>query len=231
MLINIFIPAYNESCNIVRVLDDIAGQVKNDHRVIVIDDYSEDNTADMIKECAQGKKNICAVYNRRHTGFAALFKQAISMTDKQDVFLPVMADGCDDIALIDRMYAQIGNGFDIVCASRYQTGGMRIGGGTLKGLGSRIIGSSLYKLKGIPCCDMTNAFKMYRCSLLRQMTLESKGFEISFELFIKSYEKSARIFEMPTIWHERKKGRSSFRLVSDGLKYLRWVLYGLRINT
>ena len=80
---------------------------------------------------------------------------------------------------------------------------------------------------GIPTHDIANAFKMYRKSVLDSIHIEGKGFEISMELLLKAYYSGFKITEVPTVWRERKKGKSSFKMFKLFPKYLRLYLWGI----
>jgi len=100
-----------------------------------------------------------------------------------------MADLSDDLAKVDGMYRLIvEERYDLVCGSRYMRGGRQLGGPPFKGFLSRLAGVSLHALAGLPTRDATNAFRMYRASLLRSIPIESSGgFELSLELTVKAH--------------------------------------------
>ena len=138
-----------------------------------------------------------------------------------------MADLSDDIDKIDQMYLMIKKGYDIICASRYMKGGRQIGGPFLKGLFSRLSGTSLYYL-GLPTHDPTNAFKMYRKSIFNTVEIESDGgFEYNLEIIVKAFKKGYKITEIPAVWRDRTEGKSKFELLKWLPKYLRWYWYFL----
>lgn len=114
---------------------------------------------------------------------------------------------------------------DIVCGSRYMKGGRQIGGGFVKSTLSRCAGYSLRYLAGVPTHDATNSFKLYKKSFLSQQTIESSGgFELGLELVIKAFLQGYKIAEVPTVWRDRKNGRSHFQLVRWLPFYLNGIL-------
>jgi hypothetical protein len=142
-----------------------------------------------------------------------------------------MADLADDLSVVDLMYRLIEDeGYDLVAGSRYMPGGRQIGGPWLKGMLSRTVGKTLHLLTGIPTCDVTNNFKMYRTSLVRAMRIESRaGFEIAMELTVKAYAGRCRITEIPATWRDRNAGISRFKLLQWAPHYLRWYFYALEV--
>ncbi len=98
-----------------------------------------------------------------------------------------MADGSDDVEVIDRMVALAQDGADVVAASRYMHGGRQVGGPFLKGLMSRMAGLTLQWFGRVGTHDATNNFKLYSRRYLDTVTIESEGgFELALELTVKA---------------------------------------------
>jgi hypothetical protein len=138
-----------------------------------------------------------------------------------------MADLCDESADIDKMYTTAENECaDIVCGSRYMTGGKQIGSPFLKGFLSRMAGLTLHYFAGMPTHDTTNNFKLFKKSFLQNQTIESTGgFEIALELTVKAFLQGYKIREIPTTWNDRVAGKSNFKLFAWLGNYLRWYFF------
>ena len=142
-----------------------------------------------------------------------------------------MADMSDDYDKVDQMVELMGNGYDIVCGSRYMKGGRQIGGGILKTFLSRLAGVSLWYLANLHTHDATNSFKMYSKELISRLTLESTaGFEIGIEIVVKARALGCKITEVPCLWQDRTAGESRFRIFKWAPHYLRWYFYGIKAN-
>jgi dolichol-phosphate mannosyltransferase len=165
--------------------------------------------------------------NNNAQGFANALQKGFSQA-KGELLLPLMGDGCDNIDDINLMYEKMRYNYACVCASRYTKSGRRLGGSQIKGFFSRFVGLSLFYIIRIPTKDVSNAFKMYKRELLDKIKLNSKGFEISMEFVLKIYFRGYRIAEIPTIWKERSRGSSSFKLLKEAPSYLK--LYILAIG-
>ena len=86
----------------------------------------------------------------------------------------------------------------------------------------------MHLLTGIPTNDATNSFKMYRKKIFKEISIESNGgFEIGLEIVVKSFLKGFKIAELPTIWHDRVKGKSNFKLMQWIPAYLRWYFLAI----
>jgi len=228
MNLSIVIPAYNEESSIASTLLNIKEALGSDCGVIVVDDYSCDNTFTAAGEVLKDFPQSRLIKNPLKKGFANALKTGFDLA-QGDVVIPVMADNCDEIIIIPRMYRRILEGYDIVCASRYIKGGRRQGGPILKGLLSRYGSWIVHKISKIPVTDLTNSFKAYRKSALENISISSSGFEISMEIVLKAYLNGYRICEIPTVWQERILGRSHFSIIRDGIKFVKLLIFGLAI--
>jgi len=228
-MISIVVPVYNESENVVPLIDEIDLKIKTPKKVIFIYDMDDDNTLPVIKRIYNKYNfNIETVKNKYGRGVAKAIKTGLEVSDT-DAVLVMMADLSDDLSIVDRMYEMIKSGYDIVCGSRYMKGGKQIGGPLIKKTISQLAGLSLYYLTGIPTHDITNSFKMYNKSFLNQIRIESDGgFEIGMEICVKAFVMGRKIGEIPSIWRDRTKGKSKFKILKWLPKYLKWYFYAFK---
>lgn len=226
MELSIVIPVYNEEENISYTIERLENNLDIKHQIIIVNDHSEDKTKEVVEEIRKRYRNISIIDNKNLKGFANALRAGFSAVDFE-LIVPVMADLCDDPSTIEKMYKKINQGYDIVCGSRYMRGGKKIGGPFLKSFFSRFVSISLHILTKIPTHDITNAFKMYRKEVIENIDIKSKGFEISIEIPLKAYFKGYRITEIPTVWKERTKGKSNFRIIRLIPNYLRWYLWAI----
>lgn len=225
MKLSVIVPAYNEEDNIIDVINKIEEALEIPHELVVVNDHSIDTTAQLVTGFARQYNNIRLVENKLSRGFANALKTGFSSV-ATDIAVPVMADLCDDLSTLKKMFEKINQGYDVVCGSRYIKGGSRQGGSRLKGFFSCFVGRSLKILLGLPTHDIANAFKMYRKGVIESIDIQSQGFEISMEIPLKAYFLGFRITELPTVWKERTKGKSSFRmfkLFPDYFKLYIWA--------
>lgn len=225
--IQVIIPVFNEADNIGNTLGQIGLEVRTAHTILIVYDLDEDNTLPVVRSFikAQGCDNIRLVKNKYGHGVLNAIKTGFESCS-EGVALVVMADTSDDIGIIDSMLAKINEGYDLVCGSRYMKGGRQIGGPVLKKLMTRTAGVSLHILTGIPTHDVSNSFKMYRVSLLRDIHLESTGgFEIGMEILVKAFIGGYRITELPATWRDRMAGKSRFQIRKWLPNYLHWYFY------
>jgi len=226
MKLSIIIPAHNEEDNIVEVINKIESSLDIPHELIVVNDHSIDATAKLVQGVSGQCSNIRLVENLSERGFANAIKTGFA-NNQAEVVVPIMADLCDDLYTIKEMFKKINEGYDIVCGARYIKDGARLGGSKIKGFFSRLVGKSLYYLLGIPTQDIANAFKMYRKNVIDSIDIKSRGFEISMEIPLKAYYLGFKIAEVPTVWKERTKGKSSFKMFKLFPNYLKLYLWAI----
>jgi dolichol-phosphate mannosyltransferase len=227
-LLSIVIPVRNEAENIRQLFDALGGAVRVTAEVIIVYDAEDDPTIAAARKyewCLPWRLRL--VKNSLGRGPANALRAGFNAA-AGDAIVVVMADLSDDLPLIDRMYARIQAGNDIVCGSRYMRGGQQNGGPRLKRALSRLAGVSLWWV-GLPTHDATNAFKAYRTSSLRSLNIEGDGgFEISMEITIKAWLAGKQVSELPATWTDRTAGTSKFRLWRWLPRYLRWYFYAVR---
>jgi glycosyltransferase involved in cell wall biosynthesis len=226
--VDLVMPVYNEAANIGSALDEIDRKVTLKKRVLLVYDFNEDDTLPVVRELMPRYPYVELVKNTLGRGVLHAVRAGI-LAATAPVVVVTMADLSDDLAIVPRMVELIeGEGYDIVCASRYMKGGSQIGGPRLKGFLSRAAGQSLHWLTGLPTHDATNAFRAYRRSVLAEMPIESRGgFAYSLEITAKAFARGRRITEIPTTWRDRSAGRSRFRLRQWLPHYLKWYFYAL----
>jgi glycosyltransferase involved in cell wall biosynthesis len=225
-VLSIVVPAFNEDENIASVIEKIETSIGIDHELIVVNDHSFDRTPSILKDLSLRYSNLRPLDNTSDKGFANAVKFGF-LHAKGELVVPIMGDLCDDLGTLEEMVKSINEGYDVVCGSRYIKGGARIGGSKLKGFLSSFAGWSLYYLLGIPTHDIANAFKMYRKKVLDCINIKAGGFEISMELPLKAYYSGFKITEVPTVWKERKKGKSNFKIFRLIPKYLKLYLWAI----
>jgi glycosyltransferase involved in cell wall biosynthesis len=220
------VPAYNEEENIAEVIRKIEEVITFPYELVVVNDHSADNTRSIVEGLCCRYKNLKLVDNPLERGFANALRTGFS-NSSGDCVVPVMSDLCDDLLTIKTMREKIMEGYDLVCGTRYIKGGARLGGPRIKAFLSFLSGKSLRYLIGIPTCDIPNAFKMYRKTVLEAIDTKSKSFEISMDITVRAYYSGFKICEVPTIWKERAKGKSSFRVSRQLFNYLKVYIWAV----
>lgn len=222
--VTIVLPVYNEGKNIKKVLQEFARQVDVDFYLVLVYDSEEDNTIPAVRKIKKSLPfSVNLLKNKYGSGALNAIKTGIENAKTEFVIIS-MADLSDSPDTINMMYkfAQDKNA-DIVCASRYSSGGQQIGGPFLKSLMSKTAAKILYYFAALPTLDPTNNFKLYRRKIFDEISIESKGgFELALEIVVKAREKNFVILDIPSVWRDREAGKSNFQLKKWLPSYLFW---------
>ena len=230
MNLNIVIPVHNEEENIgklIEEIDKIRNQIKDYCEILIVNDHSQDNTVNIVKDKMLKYANIKLIANDGRNGLGYALRRSFKEI-RSGAIVIVMADFADRIDDIPIMYERIKQGWDVVCGSRYMQAGQAIHHNKIKGFFSKFLGWILHKTKKLPTRDATNSFKMFTYDTLKQIQpLKSRGFTIGLELIIKAHNKGFRITEIPTVFQDRIFGKSSFNIARTIPEYLKWSTYAL----
>ncbi|MBX3028728.1 MAG: glycosyltransferase [Chloroflexi bacterium] len=223
-VVSIVIPVYNEAENITGTLERLASLVRTPMEILVVHDFDEDTTVPVVRSLQARIPQVRLLRNDLGRGVLHAMRAGIAAARAPYVVIS-MADGSDDVAVIDRMVELAEQGADVVAASRYIRGGRQVGGPRLKGLMSRTAGLTLQWFGRVGTHDATNNFKLYSRRHLDSVTIESSGgFELALELTVKAALAGRVVREIPATWHDRTAGESRFRLRAWLPRYLHWYL-------
>ena len=222
--LDILIPVFNEDETIVKTIENIFSAVKYDYKIIICYDYDEDPTLKIIKESFPHNSKIVFVKNFAQGFNNALISGFKSSTAK--AVLVFMADDHINHNIINLCYEKFTEGYQVVCPSRFIKGGKMTGNPFLKGVITKLVSFFLFNFTSFPIKDSTNSFRLFSRELINKVKIESnKGFTLSLELTAKAHRLGYKITEIPTIWVERDKGKSRFKLFSFILPYTKWLYY------
>jgi glycosyltransferase involved in cell wall biosynthesis len=224
--LDIVIPVYNEGSNILATLGALAREVRTAARVLICYDFEEDDTLPAVRNNpdAYAGLDVSFVRNPGRGAHAAVMAGFAASTAPIVVVYP--ADDDFNAGIIDDMVALVGDGCDVVCASRFLPGGTMQGCPWLKAVLVRSAAFTLHHFAALPTRDPTSGFRMFSRRVIDQIKIESdQGFCYSIELLVKAHRLGWRIGEVPARWFERQHGASRFRVLKWLPAYLRWFRY------
>ncbi len=207
--VSLLIPTYNEAENIADVLRRAIAALNNtkiDYEILVIDDASLDNTAD-IAERILGQKGraIRRIADTKSLSLSILegIKQA-----KGNTIVVMDGDGSHPAELIPSFIGNLREGCDLVIGSRYICGGGTVNFSFTRKFISRmacLLGGVITEIK-----DNTSGFICIRKEALAGARLTPCGFKIGLEIFVKAKYNSFK--EIPYIFINRQKGKSKLKI-------------------
>lgn len=234
--VHVVLPAYNEEAllkSLIERIDEVLFEAQRAYEIIVVDDGSTDATADIARECAQ-RMPVRLLSHDANQGLGATIRDglfdAAERAGARDVIITMDADATHMPGLILRMDRMIGEGYDVVIASRYQPGARVMGVSALRRFMS--YGASwLFRLAlPIPGVrDFTCGYRAYRAEAVQQAIaglgagfIDQEGFQCMVDILLKLRHRGLIFGEVPIVLrYDRKAGSSKMNVGRTALQTLR----------
>ena len=224
MKLSVIIPVYNEESTIAEVIRRVANVVIEgvDKEIIVADDGSTDQTSSIIAN-TQRDESIIKV----HTSLINLGKGAAVRFGLEYATGDVIIIQDADLELNPEEYIKllepILNGeSDVVYGSRFMKRNPNIP--TITRFANRfltLLGNMMFS-GGLT--DMETAYKVFRSSVAKQISLRSVGFEFDAEITAKILLAGNKIREVPITYNPRSKIEGKKLSWKDGVKTI-YILF------
>jgi dolichol-phosphate mannosyltransferase len=212
-VIFVIFPAYNEEKVIRPTLLALAEAFRGrgDYRAVLVDDGSRDATV-AEAECAVtesgGALPLTVLRHATNRGLGAGLRTGIywclDRAGDDDVIVTLDADNTHPPALIPALVAKLGEGHDLVIASRYRSGAEVHGvPGYRRALSDvgRLVFQGLYPIRGVR--DYTCCFRAFRAPILRKARVvygeglcTALGFEAVMDLLLRLGPLGVRVAEV-----------------------------------
>jgi dolichol-phosphate mannosyltransferase len=218
MEICVLIPAKNEGQalpnTIVNIQKNLVPFISSN--ILVVNDYSQDNTVSVLKKLSEKYKNVSFINNELAPGVGNAIRFGL-MKWKGDIVAICMADNCDSPEDIKKAFYKIQSGaYDCVFGSRFIDGAKVIEYPLIKLVLNRIFNYMVRYLFSFRHNDFTNLFKVFHRKVINNiMPLESTGFSIGLEMSLKTFKKAHNIAIIPLSWRKRTKGVSKFSIIEQ----------------
>jgi dolichol-phosphate mannosyltransferase len=210
----LILPTYNEAENIGPIVRAARANLRDDDRILVVDDNSPDGTGTLADQLAAELPGIEVLHRpgKQGLGRAYLAGFAHALDRGAELVLEMDADFSHDPADLLRLIDAAENqGADLVLGSRYVEGGSVSDWGLLRRLVSR--GGSWYarRVLGVKVRDLTGGFKCFRRSVLEALDLDvvhADGYGFQIELTYRTINAGFRVVELPIVFRDRRVGQS-----------------------
>ena len=228
--LSIIIPVYNERRTVMKLLKQVAAQPISLHKeLVIVDDYSTDGTREFLQETnlenvlgEGGQNTVRLVLHDKNMGKGAGVRTGLA-NSTGDIVLIQDADLEYDPGDYPALMKPILEGHaDAVFGNRFHSGSHRVQRYYRYKL-NRLFSVVCNMLTGITVHDVTACYKVFKRDLLERMHLRSDRFSVETEMAVKVAKLSARIYEVPIVYHGRTYAEGKKISWSDG-----WVaLYDL----
>jgi len=219
MKTTVVIPAFNEGKRIGKVLKSLS---KYPYSVIVVNDGSSDNTADIVEKFGQ----VELITHKKNQGQGAALKSGIrsALKSKSDIIVTFDADGQHRPTEIKKFIKKIREGYDVVLGSRFLKQ-------TKLPLRRKIIlrGSILVErlFLGVNLTDAHNGFRAFSRKAARKIKITESGMSHASEIVYQIKKLNLTYAEVPVkIKYSAetldKGGNSIKRAIEVLSKILKW---------
>ena len=225
-MLSIIIPARNEAENLEDILIYFEQNlIEVDFEVLVINDFSNDETLSRAKKIFEKKKKF-KVFDNLKKGLGGVINLGIqkSSGNKVAIMMADMSDSIDDLKKYNNLIDE--ENLDAVFGSRFIKGSEVIGYPYRKLILNRIFNLFVKIIFWKKYNDYTNAFKIYKKDVLKElMPLVSESFNIFLEIPLKVISRNYEYKIIPIKWTARKKGKAKFKIKELRSKYLFTLIY------
>ncbi len=234
------IPTYNERENITNLLvkmEDLRISLPLDLTIVVVDDNSEDDTADAVREAMRKSERIKLIERPEPLGIGSAyvegFKYGLEMC-KCDYLGEMDADLQHPPEALLRMCEAAVKGKDVVIASRYIEGGGSSGWSFSRRLASRSANLLSKIFIRAPVADATSGFRILSAKAiygLFEFELSSKGYAFQVESIYIYHKLGMSFTEVPYVFEERRVGKTKLRakeMLRFAFTVVRLGIFGVR---
>jgi dolichol-phosphate mannosyltransferase len=226
-VVRIVLPAYNEADNLPRLLAALQEAMDDNglgYEVIVVDDGSGDQTT-AIAERSAATVPVVLVRHANNQGLGAAMRDglqtALDRAGPRDIVVTMDADDTHAPGLIVQMVRMVGEGYDVVIASRYRAESRVYGVPVLRRVMSRaasLLMRLVFPIRGVR--DFTCGYRAYRADVLRRAVeryhgefVNQDGFQCMVDILLKLRPLHLIFGEVPLLLrYDRKGGKSKMRV-------------------
>jgi dolichyl-phosphate beta-glucosyltransferase len=228
---SLIIPAYNESQRIRPTLDRILRHAREqnwDAEVLVVDDGSQDDTSEIVRDYGRTHPLVRLVQNGRNRGKGFSVRNGM-LSAQGDICLLSDADLSSPITEAQKLFDAIGGGADIAIGSRWLRAELQTERQPLyRQAFGRIFNLLLRIVLGLNFKDTQCGFKAFRREAAQQVfslqKIERWGFDP--EILFLARQFGLRVVEVPVLWaHSTGTRLHPFRdgmLMGTEILRIRW---------
>jgi glycosyltransferase involved in cell wall biosynthesis len=205
--ISAFFPCYNDATTIGTLVlraDEILATLTDDHEIIVVNDGSRDNSADVLRALTARVPRLHVVTHDTNRGYGAALRSGFLAATKDLVFY-TDGDGQYDVTEIPILLM-------LLTDDTHFVNGMKM---TRRDPPYRVFVGNLHRfitrwLFWLPITDVDCDFRLIRRSILDGVTLKSSSGSICVELVKQAQRGGAQFREVSVHHYERVSGESQF---------------------
>jgi len=229
MKLTVLIPAHNEEGSIQRTVEHLYNALhcaEVPHEILVVNDHSTDKTEEVLEDLTKTIPSLRFTTNQTAGGFGLAIRWGFRHM-LGDCVAIYMADASDSPKDVIRFYQlMVNSDADAVFGTRFHRKSTVTGYPRPKLILNRMANKFIQILFGLRYNDVTNAFKLYKKSLIENLhPLLSHHFNLTVELPLKTIIRGHKYQVVPNDWRGRTEGYSKLNIQEMGSRYLFIILY------
>ncbi|MFY0599285.1 MAG: polyprenol monophosphomannose synthase [Cyclobacteriaceae bacterium] len=209
----VIIPTYNESENILEIIDAVM-ELESSFELLIIDDGSPDGTADLVKNAQiNHPERVHLIQREKKLGLGTAYIKGFeyALAKGYDYVFEMDADFSHNPKDLVKLYEACVQGNDMAIGSRYIKGVNVVNWPMGRVLMSYFASWYVRLITGIPIMDTTAGFKCYHKSVLQSLEPEKVnfiGYAFQIEMKFNAWKRGFKIVEVPIIFTDRTRGTS-----------------------
>ncbi len=209
----IIIPTYNESLNIVSLVDKL---IQYDFHILVVDDNSPDKTFDIVEKHKSYDKNLFAILRTKNKGYGKSVVEGFKYGIEKNYEYIIQMDSDFSHRIEDLLpMCELSRNNDMVIGSRYVNGGNIVGWGLYRKLLSKYANLLAKNITNSNINDLTTGFRIYSKNMINSIdfqNIESNGYSFLVEIIHRIDKDNYKIVEYPITFVDRQLGKSKMSL-------------------
>jgi len=227
MKISVVIPCYNEEQTVLQIVKKVQGVlVDNEYEIIIIDDFSTDNTKQVIDSIIANDNSVKAVCHDKNKGKGAALRSGFNRSSGGVIIIQDADLEYDPNEYIKLLKPIMTGKADVVYGSRFKSGAEarvlyywhRLGNLFLTWLSNIFTNLNL--------TDMETCYKVFRKEVLEQIIIEEDrfGFEPEITAKIAKIRPRIRIYEVGISYYGRTYEEGKKITWKDGIRAIYAIL-------
>ena len=221
-MISIIIPLFNERENVIHynqdlfpVIEDIACKTNEKFNYIFVDDGSKDDTIEQLQKITERRSDVKILKHEVNRGMGSAIMTGLS-TCESELIITMDADltfrPVDILKLVEKYHETHA---DCISGSPYLEKGLMEEVTPFRLLMSKSVNFLYRLLLGSKITCVSPIFRLYKRSVLIEMKISSRNFEINAEIISKLLIEGKKVVEVPVPLLKRKYGESKINIKKE----------------